>query len=175
MIVENVTGAAGTIGVSRVARVASRWLHAQHRQADVARADRRPLRIRFRSADRSHSDRRTGLSDPADLHQERLAGPRSAASAWLKADPGEASISVLQGAGSTGNLAHFLQNITGTTFQFVPYRGNTPAVQSINDRQIDMMIKPSSNFTAQVQAGTIQAIAVPANPRLFGPTYRDDR
>ena len=60
MIVENVTGAAGTIGVSRVAR-GSRWLHAQHRHFDVARADRRPLQIGFRSADRSHSDRRTGL------------------------------------------------------------------------------------------------------------------
>ena len=33
--------------------------------------------------------------------------------------------------------------------------------------QIDMMIEPSSNFTAQVQAGTIRAIAVPAKTRLF--------
>jgi tripartite-type tricarboxylate transporter receptor subunit TctC len=30
-----------------------------------------------------------------------------------------------------------------------------------------MMIEPSSNFTAQVQAGTIRAIAVPAKTRLF--------
>lgn len=29
------------------------------------------------------------------------------------------------------------------------------------------MIEPSSNFTAQVQAGTIRAIAVPAKTRLF--------
>jgi tripartite-type tricarboxylate transporter receptor subunit TctC len=33
--------------------------------------------------------------------------------------------------------------------------------------QIDMMIEPSSNFTAQVQAGTIRAIALPAKTRLF--------
>jgi tripartite-type tricarboxylate transporter receptor subunit TctC len=33
--------------------------------------------------------------------------------------------------------------------------------------QIDMMIEPSSNFTAQVQAGTIRAIAVPAKTRLI--------
>ncbi len=32
--------------------------------------------------------------------------------------------------------------------------------------QIDMMIEPSSNFTAQVQAGTIRAIAVPSKTRL---------
>jgi tripartite-type tricarboxylate transporter receptor subunit TctC len=30
-----------------------------------------------------------------------------------------------------------------------------------------MMIEPSSNFTAQVQAGTVRAIAVPAKTRLF--------
>lgn len=33
--------------------------------------------------------------------------------------------------------------------------------------EIDMMIEPSSNFTAQVQAGTIRAIAVPAKTRLL--------
>jgi tripartite-type tricarboxylate transporter receptor subunit TctC len=38
IIVENVTGAAGSIGVARVAR-AGRWLHAQYRHADVARID----------------------------------------------------------------------------------------------------------------------------------------
>ena len=36
IIVENVTGAAGSIGVARVAR-AGRWLHAQYRHADVDR------------------------------------------------------------------------------------------------------------------------------------------
>ena len=58
-------------------------------------------------------------------------------------------------------------NVTGTTFQFVPYRGDAPAVQDMMAGQIDMMIEPSSNFTAQVQAGTIRAIAVPAKTRLF--------
>jgi tripartite-type tricarboxylate transporter receptor subunit TctC len=39
-------------------------------------------------------------------------------------------------------------------------------VQDMMAGQIDMMIEPSSNFTAQVQAGTIRAIAVPAKTRL---------
>ena len=87
--------------------------------------------------------------------------------AWLKANPGKASVGI-PGAGSTGNLAGIaFQNMTGTTFQFVPYRGNAPAVQDMMAGEIDMMIEPSSNFTAQVQAGTIRAIAVPAKTRLF--------
>ena len=58
------------------------------------------------------------------------------------------------------------QKATGTTFQFVPYRGDGPAVQDMMAGQIDMMIEPSSNFTAQVKAGTIRAIAVPSKTRM---------
>jgi tripartite-type tricarboxylate transporter receptor subunit TctC len=86
--------------------------------------------------------------------------------AWLKANPGKASAGI-PGVGSTGNLAGIsFQKATGTTFQFVPYRGDGPAVQDMMAGQIDLMIEPSSNFTAQVQAGTIRAIAVPAKTRL---------
>jgi tripartite-type tricarboxylate transporter receptor subunit TctC len=86
--------------------------------------------------------------------------------AWLKANPGKASVGI-PGVGSTGNLAGIsFQNATGTTFQFVPYRGDGPAVQDMMAGQIDMMIEPSSNFTAQVKAGTIRAIAAPSKTRL---------
>jgi len=86
--------------------------------------------------------------------------------AWLKANPGKASVGV-PGIGSTGNLAGIsFQKATGTTFQFVPYRGDGPAVQDMMAGQIDMMIEPSSNFTAQVKAGTIRAIAVPSRTRM---------
>jgi tripartite-type tricarboxylate transporter receptor subunit TctC len=86
--------------------------------------------------------------------------------AWLKANPGKASVGV-PGIGSTGNLAGLsFQKATGTTFQFVPYRGDGPAVQDMMAGQIDMMIEPSSNFTAQVKAGTIRAVAVPAKTRM---------
>src|SRR5580658_243862 len=86
--------------------------------------------------------------------------------AWLKDNPGKASVGI-PGVGSTGNLAGLsFQKATGTSFQFVPYRGDGPAVQDMMAGQIDMMIEPSSNFTAQVQAGTIRAIAVPAKTRM---------
>lgn len=86
--------------------------------------------------------------------------------AWLKANPGKASVGI-PGAGSTGNLAGLeFQKMTGTSFQFVPYRGDNPAVQDMMAGQIDMMIEPSSNFTAQVKAGTVRAIAVPSKTRM---------
>jgi len=53
--------------------------------------------------------------------------------AWLKDNPGKASVGI-PGVGSTGNLAGLsFQKATGTTFQFVPYRGDGPAVQDRHD------------------------------------------
>jgi tripartite-type tricarboxylate transporter receptor subunit TctC len=54
--------------------------------------------------------------------------------AWLKANPGKASAGTA-GAGSPAHVsAIFFQNSIGTTFQFVPYRGNAPAMQESGSR-----------------------------------------
>jgi tripartite-type tricarboxylate transporter receptor subunit TctC len=88
--------------------------------------------------------------------------------AWLKANPDKATAGI-PGAGSTGNLADLsFQKTTGTSFQFVPYRGDGPAVQDLVAGQIDMMIEPSSNFVAQVQAKTVNALAVTSKTRHPG-------
>jgi tripartite-type tricarboxylate transporter receptor subunit TctC len=61
--------------------------------------------------------------------------------------------------------------VTGTSYQFIPYRGNGPAVADLIAGQIDFMIEPSSNFLAQVRAGTVKALAVCAKTRI--PTAPD--
>ncbi len=168
VIVEDVTGAAGSIGVTRVVRasadgytlsVGTLTTHVLigglynlpydllNDLTPIAELAFEPLLICVKN------------SLPAKNLQELIA--------WLKANPGKASVGI-PGAGSTGNLAGIsFQKATGTTFQFVPYRGDGPAVQDMMAGQIDMMIEPSSNFTAQVQAGTIRAIAVPSKTRLL--------
>ncbi|SFI63097.1 Bug family tripartite tricarboxylate transporter substrate binding protein [Bradyrhizobium sp. cf659] len=73
--------------------------------------------------------------------------------AWLKANPDKASVGIA-GVGATGHLAGIaLQKETGTQFQFVPYRGNGPAMQDLVAGHIDAMIEPASNFKALVGAG----------------------
>src|SRR6201992_4174521 len=70
--------------------------------------------------------------------------------AWLKANPGKASVGIA-GVGATGQLAGIaFQKATGTVFEFVPYRGNGPALQDLLGGQIDFMMEPSSNFRAQL-------------------------
>jgi tripartite-type tricarboxylate transporter receptor subunit TctC len=168
IIVENVTGAAGSIGVARVARAVGDGytlsigtLTSHVLTGGLYKLDFDALNDLIPIAELAYEPLMICVKNalPVRNLQELIA--------WLKANPGKASVGI-PGAGSTGNLAGIaFQNMTGTTFQFVPYRGDAPAVQDMMAGQIDMMIEPSSNFTAQVQAGTIRAIAVPAKTRLF--------
>ncbi|MFT4119465.1 Bug family tripartite tricarboxylate transporter substrate binding protein [Bradyrhizobium sp.] len=85
--------------------------------------------------------------------------------AWLKANPDKAPIGIA-GVGATGHLAGIaFQKETGTSFQFVPYRGNGPAMQDLIAGQIDAMIEPASNFKALVGAGSIRTFAVTSKVR----------
>jgi tripartite-type tricarboxylate transporter receptor subunit TctC len=86
--------------------------------------------------------------------------------AWLKANPDKASLGT-PGTGSSSHIAGiFLQKLTGTRLQFVPYRGLGPAMQDMLAGQIDMMFDAPANSLPQVHAGNINVYAVTARSRL---------
>jgi len=86
--------------------------------------------------------------------------------AWLKANPGKASVGHA-GAGSPPHVgAVFFQNATGTSFQLVPYRGGAPAMQDLVAGQIDMMIDAPVTVIPQLKADKIKAYAVAEKSRL---------
>jgi tripartite-type tricarboxylate transporter receptor subunit TctC len=85
--------------------------------------------------------------------------------AWLKANPGKAS----QGTSGVGGSSHvagvFFQKETGTRFQLVPYRGAAPIMQGLLGGQIDLMFDFVANSLPQLRTGTIKAYAVTAPSR----------
>lgn len=86
--------------------------------------------------------------------------------AWLKANPDKASVGIA-GVGATGHLTGIaFQKATGTSFQFVPYRGNAPAMQDLLAGQIDFMIEPSSNFKSLLAAKSVKPYAITGKSRL---------
>jgi tripartite-type tricarboxylate transporter receptor subunit TctC len=86
--------------------------------------------------------------------------------AWLKANPDKASVGIA-GVGAAGHLTGIsLQKATDTKFQFVPYRGNGPAMQDLLAEQIDFMIEPASNFKSLLAAGSVKAFAITGKTRL---------
>jgi tripartite-type tricarboxylate transporter receptor subunit TctC len=86
--------------------------------------------------------------------------------AWLKANPDKASVGIA-GVGAIGHLMGIaFQKATGTKFQFVPYRGNGPAMQDLLAEQIDFMVEAASNFRGQLAAGNLKPFAVTGHARL---------
>jgi tripartite-type tricarboxylate transporter receptor subunit TctC len=85
--------------------------------------------------------------------------------AWLKANPDKASQGSA-GLGSSGHVCGILfRQETGTLFQHVPYRGSGPAMQDLVSGQIDLMIDNIAVTLPQVRAGTIKGYAVTAGSR----------
>ncbi len=169
IVIENVAGAGGTIGVARVvhAEPDGYTLSIGTLTTHVLSGALYPLQF----------DLLTDLAPIAELgYEPLLIAVKNGLPvknvkdlvAWLKANPDKASAGI-PGFGSTGNLADLsFQKMTDTSFQFVPYRGDAPAVQDLVAGQIDMMIEPSSNFVAQVAAKAVHALAVTAKTRHPG-------
>jgi tripartite-type tricarboxylate transporter receptor subunit TctC len=83
--------------------------------------------------------------------------------AWLKANPNKAS------AGITSGIVHLLmalfQKETATRFAFVPYRGGSPGIQDLVAGQIDLGFYLPFQLPL-VRAGSIKAYAVTSDTRL---------
>ena len=165
IVVENVTGAGGTIGLTRAARAApdgytvilGNWtshvgtpaLYPIHQDVlkDFEPVARLPV-------SRLWVTGKTGL--PAKDAAELVA--------WLKANP-KATFGTV-GAGSAVHICGiYLQNATGTQFQFVPYRGAAPAYQDQIAGNIDLTCMDASAGLGYQRAGRIKAYAVAGNGR----------
>ena len=86
--------------------------------------------------------------------------------AWLKANPDKATFATIE-PGSPPHIAGvFLQKLTGTRFQFVPYRGGSPLMQDLVAGQVDLSIVQAAIVVPQMRAGRIRAYAVTAEGRL---------
>jgi tripartite-type tricarboxylate transporter receptor subunit TctC len=84
---------------------------------------------------------------------------------YLKANPDKipGGTAGMGSASHLGALAFFAE--TGATYQLVPYRGTGPAMQDLVANQIQVMVDQSANSLPQVRAGKIRAYAVTARAR----------
>jgi tripartite-type tricarboxylate transporter receptor subunit TctC len=167
VIIENIGGAGGTLATTRVARAApdgymiclGHWTTHVLNGAVFALpydvlADFEPVAWitdgpQWIAARKSH---------PANNLHELIA--------WLKANPDKGTSGVVGAVGSGRITGLYFQKATGTSFQFVPYRGAGPAMQDLVAGQIDIMVDQAANSLPQVRAGTIKAYAVTDKMRL---------
>jgi tripartite-type tricarboxylate transporter receptor subunit TctC len=167
MLVENVTGASGTIGVGRVVRAVpdgytvsiGNWpTHVVNGavfalQYDVlkdlepvARLPSNPYVIVARK------------DLPAKDLKELIA--------WLNTNP-----NATQGTAGPGGGQHvsgvYFQNVTGTRFRFVPYRaGSADIMRDLVSGHIDLTFDQAITALPHVRNGTVKAYAVTSSTRL---------
>lgn len=169
IIVENVPGAGGSIGVGRVARAAADgyMLNFGNWASNVGAGAVYPVQYDVLSDFEPIArvaDTPLWIVARKDLPAKDL----KELIAWLKANPDKASAATV-GPGSGSHLCGiYLQNSTGTRFQFVPYRGGAPAIQDLVAGQVDMMCDMSSNSLPFMRNGQIKALGVMAKTRWFG-------
>jgi tripartite-type tricarboxylate transporter receptor subunit TctC len=167
LIVENVAGAAGSIGVGRVARAApdGYTLVSGHWGTHVVNGATLDLPYDLRSA----FDPVAWIASGQQAIIARKTVPADDLKgfiAWLKAQPAEALMGT-SGHGSPGHIHGInFQKVTGARLRFVPYRGIAPTMQDLIAGQIDMMITSTTDVIPQVRAGFVKAYAVNTDRRI---------
>jgi tripartite-type tricarboxylate transporter receptor subunit TctC len=167
VIIENVSGAAGSIGVGRVARASpdGYTLSVGHWGTHVANGAIYALAY---DVLRDFEPISLVTTQPYIIVARATmpANDLSSFVAWLKSNPDKAT----QGTSGVGSPTHIFgamfQAISGTRCQFVPYRGAAPALQDLVAGQVDFIVADAGTSLEQVRAGTIKAYAVTAKSRL---------
>jgi tripartite-type tricarboxylate transporter receptor subunit TctC len=167
VLVDYTVGAAGTLGVGRVARAApdGYTLSIGHWATHVINAAIYPLQY-----DVLRDLEPVGMicANPLMIVARGSfpAKDLSELIAWLKANPDKASVGTA-GVGSGSHMGGvYFQSATGTKIQYIPYKGTGPAMQDLLAGRLDFMVDQASNSLPQVRAGKIKAYAVTAKTRL---------
>jgi tripartite-type tricarboxylate transporter receptor subunit TctC len=85
---------------------------------------------------------------------------------WVKANPGKTLVGT-SGVGTSPHVAGImLQSLTGTPVQLVHYRGGAPALQDLLSGQIDVIMNQSSLFLPYLAERKVKILAVMAGSRL---------
>jgi tripartite-type tricarboxylate transporter receptor subunit TctC len=167
MLIENVTGAGGSLGVGRTVRAApdGYTIGFGHLGTNVANgviyklgydlvADLEPIVML--------------PSNPMIIVSKNAVPAKSLAEllAWMKSR----SAPVTAGTAGSGSGSHiaglYFENVTGIKLQYVPYRGTGPALNDLVAGQIDIIVDQTSNSINQVRAGNIRAYAVTDTKRV---------
>ena len=161
VLVENVTGAAGSIGVGRAVKSPpdGYTISFGHLGTHVANGAIYKLNYDL-----------IGDLDPVVLlpSNSMVIVSKNAVPAktlkelleWLRSRPAPAAAGTA-GAGSGSHIAGlYFENLTGIKLQYVPYRGTGPAMNDLVAGQIDLIVDQLSNSIQQVRGGNIRAYAV---------------
>ncbi|MEW6454759.1 MAG: tripartite tricarboxylate transporter substrate binding protein [Pseudomonadota bacterium] len=161
VVIENVTGAGGSTGATRIARATPDGYNLLYGANVTHVLNPAVLNVSYDPVTDFEPIALIGntpwlFAVKNDLPVKDL----KALIAWLKANPDKATFGTA-GQGSPSHIGGVMfQNVTGTRFQFIPYRGTAPVVPDLVSGQIDMAILDPITSLPQFRAGKIKILAV---------------
>jgi tripartite-type tricarboxylate transporter receptor subunit TctC len=169
IVIENVGGAGGSIGVGRVARAApdGYTVSLSHMQTHVLNGAVLSLPydvVKDFESIALISDTPQAIivrrSFPADDLQGMIA--------WLKANPNKGTAGAVGVGGPSDISAYQFQKQTGTRLQVVPYRGGGPLLTDLVGGQIDVNFGQVSTYLGAVRNNQLKALAMMSKERWWG-------
>src|SRR5262245_5947840 len=157
VVIENVGGAGGSIGVGRVARAAPDGY-----TIDIGRGDTHVGSVICSLGYQLQKDfAPIGLMS---INPQLMGGRKNlpvddlkGLVAWMKANPGKMTLVNQTAAAQISGLQ--LQQLTGTSLQLIPYRGAGPAMTDLLSGQVDVIVAQAAVLLPQVRGGALKAIA----------------
>jgi tripartite-type tricarboxylate transporter receptor subunit TctC len=170
IVIENVGGAGGTLGATRVARAAPDGYTLLLHHIGMATS---PALYRNMSYKTLEDFEYLGMINevpmtligkstlPATTFPELLK--------WLEANKGKINLANA-GLGAASHLCGLLlQQSLKIDMTTVPYKGTAPAMNDLLGGQVDIMCDQTTNTSTQIEAGKVKAYAVTTTKRLTTP------
>ncbi|PLC47977.1 hypothetical protein CR159_20660 [Pollutimonas subterranea] len=174
VIVENTTGAGGTIGTAKVARAAPDGYTLLVHHIGMATAPSLYKDLSYKVPD---SFEFLGLINEAP--STLIGKPTLAANnfdelrTWINENKDKVNLANA-GVGSASHLCGLmLQNALGVNTTTVPYKGTGPAMIDLMGGQVDLMCEQATNAVGQIEGKKVKAYAVTSTQRLKLPSMAE--
>ena len=164
VIVENVAGGSGNIGVGRVVRAAPNGYTLVVSNNGLIVLNGALYALSYDSL-RDIVPVALMSSNPQIIISKKAIPAQNLSEliSWLRENQDKVSVGIA-GPMAAVSAVHF-QNLTSTKFQLVPYRGAAPAIQDLIGGQIELMFDQLSNALPQVKSGNVKGYAIAASRR----------
>lgn len=173
IIIENVGGAGGTLGHTKVARAANDGYTLLLAHIAMATAPALYRTLPYKTLEDFEylgmvNEVPMTLIGKADLPANNYAELVK----WMEANKGKINLANA-GLGAASHLCGLLfQSSVKIDMTTVPYKGTGPAMTDLLGGQVDLMCDQTTNTTSQIAAGKVKAFAVTSAQRLTTPALK---
>ena len=174
VVVENVGGAGGTIGVAKVARAAPDGYTLLLHHIGMATSPALYRNLSYKTLEDFEY-----LGMIVEVPMTLIGKPSLPASnyaeltKWLDANKGKINLANA-GLGSASHLCGLLfQSTIKVDMTTVPYKGTGPAMTDLLGGQVDLMCDQTTSTTSQIAGGKIKAFAVTTPQRVATPVLKN--